>query len=66
MAVMDEERLSNLLKQALADRLEGWELVEFLQIDIETIIDNFEEAILDNLEDVCDFAGIRNNDDEGE
>lgn len=55
------------LKKILADRLEGWELVDFLQIDIDTVIDAFEDEIEENLEDVLEFAGIKgldNNSDE--
>lgn len=64
-----EKRLLNKeLKEILADRLEGWELVDFLQIDIDTVIDAFEDEIEENLEDVLEFAGIKgldnNNDDD--
>jgi hypothetical protein len=53
--VMDEEVLDNILKSAICDRLEGWELIEFLNIPIEDIVELFEEDILDNLEEVKDF-----------
>jgi len=60
--------LNKELKNILADRLEGWELVDFLQIDIDTVIDAFEDEIEENLEDVLEFAGIKgldnNNDDD--
>lgn len=46
-------------KQILYDRFEGWELVEFLQIPVEEIVEIFEDKIIENLEDVEDFAGIR-------
>lgn len=46
-------------KQILYDRFEGWELVEFLQIPIQEIVEIFEEIIIENLEDVEDLAGIR-------
>lgn len=59
-----EKRLLNKeLKEILADRLEGWELVDFLQIDIDTVIDAFEDEIEENLEDVLEFAGIKGLDD---
>lgn len=62
MTGLDEE-----LKKQIMDRLEGWELVEFLQISIETIVDTFEETILDNLEDVLELAGLKgDNDDDNE
>lgn len=47
----------------IADRLEGWELVEFLQIPIEQILlaaienDWLNE---ENIEDVLELAGLRN------
>ena len=47
---------------AITDRLEGWELVEFLQIDIEEVL----ASALDNdwlndenVEDVLELAGLR-------
>lgn len=51
---MDKE-----FRQILYDRFEGWEIVEFLQIPIEEIVDIFEDRIIENLEDVEDLAGIR-------
>ena len=53
--VMDEEVLDNSLKSAICDRLFGWELVEFLQIPIEDIVELFEEDVLNNLDEVKDF-----------
>lgn len=51
--VLDKE-----IKKALEDRLESWELIEFLGIHIETIIDVFEDEIIENLEDVLEFANL--------
>ncbi len=48
------------VREALVDRLEGWELVEFLQLSTEEIIDLIEDRILDKLEEVKEFAGITN------
>jgi hypothetical protein len=64
--VMDEEVLDNILKSAICDRLEGWELVEFLNIPIEDIVELFEEEILDNVTEVKDFItyGIETETDE--
>ena len=64
--VMDEEVLDNILKSAICDRLEGWELIEFLNIPIEDIVELFEEDILDNITDVKDFIdyGIETETDE--
>lgn len=55
--------LSKETKEILADRLEGWELVDFLQIDIETVIDAFEDEIEENFDDLMEFAGIKGLDD---
>jgi hypothetical protein len=46
---MDEERLSKVMRAALVDHFYGWELVELLDIDIEDVVDAFEEEILENL-----------------
>lgn len=56
------------LKEIICDRLEGWELVEFLQIPIELIVETFEDKIQENIEDVKDFCGLReeNNNNEKE
>jgi len=53
------EQLDPDLRKALEDRFEGWELVDFLSIPIEDVIDMFEEEILASLEDVKEFAGLR-------
>jgi len=47
---------------AIADRLEGWELVEFLQVSIQDILscalqDDWINE--DNVEDVKEFVGLR-------
>lgn len=47
-------------KQILCDRFEGWELIEFLQIPIEEIVEIFEDKIMEAEEDVRDLAGLRN------
>ena len=51
------------LKKAIADRLEGWELVDFLQISAEDVIEAFEDRVIENLEDVKDFADLRGFDE---
>lgn len=64
------EMLDNELKKLLIDRLEGWELCEFLQLSIEDVIEAFEDEIIQNLDDVLELAGLRelngnyNNDDD--
>lgn len=47
---------------AITDRLEGWELMEFLQISIEDMLASALENDWineDNVEDVLEFVGIR-------
>jgi len=49
-------------QDAIRDRLEGWELVEFLQIPIETILNaalEFDWINEENVEDVLELAGLR-------
>lgn len=55
--------LGEFEQDAIRDRLEGWELVEFLQIPIEQVllaaIDN--DWIDDeNIEDLLDYVGVKN------
>jgi len=59
--VLDRE-----VKKALVDRLEGWELIEFLQIPVDYIIDAFEDEIIENLEDVLEFANLVDLDESNE
>ncbi len=54
------------IKAAIIDRLEGWELIDFLQIDIETIVDVFEDEIEENLQDVLEFCGVKGLDSDEE
>lgn len=51
--MFDEE-----LKKIIADRLTAWELVEFLQIDVEDVIERYEDEIIENLEEVKEFVGL--------
>lgn len=63
---MDEGELSPLIREALIDRFEGWELVEFLNVSIERIVELLEEEIIDNIEDVQEELGLEkdnNNED---
>lgn len=58
------EELNEDTRDAIIDRLEGWELVDFLQIPIEAVIEAFENYILENIEDVEDFVGLRTKNEE--
>ena len=49
-------------REAIIDRLEGFELVEFLQINIEKILEaalNNDWIDEDNIEDLLDFVGVK-------
>lgn len=55
--------LEEFIQNAVQDRLEGWELVEFLQVPIENVLAAaMENDWIDeeNLEELLDFAGIKN------
>ena len=48
-------------KDALIDRLEGWELIDFLQVPIEQVLLAALEndwINSDNVEDLLEFAGV--------
>jgi len=54
--------LEEFEQDAIKDRLEGWELVEFLQVPIEQVLlTALENDWIDdeNVEDLLDFAGIK-------
>lgn len=51
-------------KDKIVDRFEGWEIVEFLQISSEDILDAIKEfgwVDYDNVDDLLDFIGVRND-----
>lgn len=55
--------LEEFIQNAVQDRLEGWELVEFLQVPIELVLAAaLENDWIDeeNVEELLDFAGIKN------
>lgn len=55
--------LEEFIQNAVADRLEGWELVEFLQVPIELVLAAALENDWindDNLAEALEFAGITN------
>lgn len=54
--IMDE------LLKAISDRLEPWELVDYLQIPMDEILDAHIDRIKDNIEEIKEF--IDYNDDE--
>jgi len=64
---MDEEQLPENIKNALADRYEGWELVELLGLSVRDIIYYFESDILDHIDELKEDLQIEDdNEDEHE
>lgn len=55
---MDEERLPDDLKKAIIDRVEAWDLVDFLGLTVEDVVEAFEERIVENLSAVLDMYNI--------
>jgi hypothetical protein len=54
--------LEKFIQDAIRDRLEGWELVEFLQIPVDKILEaalEYDWIDDDNLDDVLDFVGVK-------
>lgn len=51
--------LSKETKARIADYFEAADLVDFLQIKVEDIIEAFEEDLEENLDDIEDMIGIR-------
>lgn len=54
------------LFEALKDRLESWELVELLDLPIEDILLEFEEEILEKIDDIKELLGIEEEEDNNE
>ncbi len=63
--LMDEDKIPDNVKQALIDRCEGWEIVDFLNIDTEVIVNTFEDELLDNIEDVLELLGMESEEEDG-
>lgn len=54
------------LHKAIIDRLEPWELVDFLQIPMEEILEAFEDLIEDKIKDLQEFVGLTIDDEEAD
>ncbi len=52
------DTLNNDLKKILADRLDAAELVDFLQIPVEEIIEVFEDIVIKRLHDIADLIHL--------
>jgi len=64
VTIREDEELPRYIKDALIARFEGWELVELLDIDIEDIVDLFEEEILKELDFIEEELGITQEDND--
>lgn len=47
-------------KERIADFFEGFELIEYLRIPIEDILDRFEDEIAEALDDIEELMGVKN------
>ena len=56
------EELSDEHRQMLLDRVEPIEMVEYLDLTIEDLIDAFEDRVIENLQDIFEVIGIVNDD----
>lgn len=54
------------LKQKISDSLTSWELVDYLCIPIEDLVEILEDYIIDNVEDLEDYLGIKSENDDDE
>lgn len=46
-------------RKRIEDFFEGFELVEYLQIPVDEVVDAFEEQIEENLDEIEEFIGVR-------
>lgn len=55
---MDDAGLDPVLKNAIVAYFEGWELVDYLEVPIDVVVELLEEYIIDNMEDISDRIGF--------
>lgn len=66
---MDETKLDPELRGAIIAYFEGWELVDFLRVPIDVVVDVLEDYVIDNVDEVEEFIGYNSedeDDDQGE
>ena len=51
------------LFEILKDRFESWELVELLDLDVEDILIEFEDEILDKIDEIKELLNIEQEDE---
>lgn len=55
--------MTDELRARLIDRFEGWELVDFLSIPTEDVIERFDDFIQEHMRDVEELCGLRSDED---
>ena len=58
---MDEDKLPDNIKEAIADRYEGWELTELLDLSVRDIMYYFEAEIIEKLEEIKEELRIEDD-----
>lgn len=64
-AFSDDEEIPKDLREAICNRLESWELVDYLDIPIELMVELLEEEILTKIGELEEFVGIERTNDAG-
>lgn len=59
-----EEELSSEMRQMLVDSVNVEDMVEYLDVTTEDIVDMFEDRVLEKLEAICEVARINTKEDE--
>lgn len=52
--------MDNETKDRIADFFDSWELVEYLRIPIEDILERFESEIEEAIDDIEELMGVKN------
>lgn len=48
-------------KNRIADFFEAWDLIEFLQVSVDDVLDSFEDEIVEALDDIEELMGVKND-----
>ena len=55
--------IPEFLKQ-VEDFFEPWELVEYLQLSMDDVMDAFEDQVIEAEEDLCEYMNVKSNNEE--
>lgn len=61
---MFEDPLPPVIRQALIDRFEGWEIVDLINLTAAQVIDAFEDEIADKLPAMREALELEENEDD--